>query len=94
MKRIKMLVKEIAELTNKPLTKEDAIKNNKSFYLEIEFSSHYGGYRLVNVSVVHGGHSGVFGESSSVERRSRSVMEAYLEGLLNGITALSFEKTI
>lgn len=85
MKNLNILLKDIAELSNMSTTKEDSIKRGLDYYLELEYSSAYGGYRLVNVSIVNGSHRGAFGESSICPRRSLKAMTAYLEGVLAGI---------
>ncbi len=84
-KQINQLLKDISLITSKATSKEEAINKGQNRYLQIEHASHYGGYRLVNVNIETGGHSGAFGESSVVSRRSAKVMMGYLEGLLNGL---------
>ena len=84
-KNIEQLIKTISILTNKATNKEEAINKEQKTYLHLEYSSHYGGYRLVNVRLEDGGHWGAFGESSAVNRRSAKAMISYLEGLINGI---------
>lgn len=85
MKNLNQILEQIAELSGLVTSKEAAIKNNQDNYLQLEYASVYGGYRLVNVSVKNGGHSGAFGESASCARLSNKEMTAYLNALLNGL---------
>ena len=54
------LLKEIGILSNMPISKEEAIKKNKSKYLHIDYASQYGGYRLIAVSNKNGSHCEIF----------------------------------
>ena len=87
MKNLNIIVKDIASLLNLATSKSESIEKGFTHYIELEYNSNYGGYRLNSVNNQHGGHSGVFGESASCPRRSLKVMEAYLNGLYNGIKA-------
>ena len=42
--------------------------------LKLEYNSHYGGYRLVNVNPENGGHSGAFGGNGCEPRLKASLM--------------------
>jgi len=85
MKELNKILEQIAELSGLSMSKEAAIKNNQDRYLQLEYASIYGGYRLVNVLVKNGGHGGAFGESGSCARLSKKEMTVYLNGLLNGL---------
>jgi hypothetical protein len=87
MKKLRLILKDICNALNLPYGYDDAISKNAEMYLELEYSSHYGGYRLVNVGIKNGGHYGAFGESSACSRRSLKDMTSYLEGIYNGIQA-------
>lgn len=84
MKQLNILLADITHLLNLAITKQGAIEKGYDYYLELEYNSNYGGYRLVNVNITNGGHRGAFGESSTCSRRSLKVMEAYLNGIYNG----------
>lgn len=84
MKNLNIILENIAHLLNLATSKEEAIEKGYDYYLELEYNSHYGGYRLNNVNITNGGHRGAFGESSTCSRRSLKVMEAYLNGIYNG----------
>lgn len=89
-KRLELLVNRISVLSGIPTI--DTKKEGDNF-LFLEYASHYGGYRLVLVNGSNGGQAGVFGESSITPRRNAKVMEAYLEGLNNGLQFVK-EKTV
>lgn len=84
MKRLNIIIENIAYLLNLTTSKEEAIEKGHDYYLTLEYASHYGGYRLVNVNITNGGHRGAFGEGSACSRRPLKVMEAYLNGIYNG----------
>jgi len=86
MKYLNQILEDIAELAGLSTSKDAAIKNGHDRYLQLEYNSAYGGYRLVNVLVKNGGHNGAFGESSSCARVSKKEMQSYLNGLLNGLS--------
>lgn len=85
MKQLKSILLDICNALNLPTNKDEAINKGFEMYLELEFASHYGGYRVVNVGVKNGAHYGAFGESSSCSRKSKKEMLNYLEGILYGI---------
>lgn len=76
MKQLNILLADIAHLLNLAITKQGAIEKGYDYYLELEYNSNYGGYR------------GAFNESASCSRRSLKVMEAYLNGIYNGVKTL------
>ncbi len=84
-KDIQRLLNQIADLTGNYTNKEDAIKNGKDKFYQIDYNSIYGGYRIAFVNVVSGGHGGTFDESSCVGRRSARKMYDFLRGILAGI---------
>jgi hypothetical protein len=84
MKNLNIIIENIAHLLNLATTKEEAIEKGYDYYLELEYASCYGGYRLNNVNTTNGGHIGAFGESSACSRRSLKEMTAYLNGVYNG----------
>lgn len=85
MKDIKILVAKIAEIKGLATSEKQAIELGLKHYLEVEYASCYGGYRVCSVSVEHGGHSGALGESSICARRTKSKMIAFLNGYLNAL---------
>ena len=85
MKNLNKILSEIAMLLNMATDKKTAIKKNLTKYLQLDYNSIYGGYRLVNVNVNGGGHSGAFGKSDCCARLSNKEMTLYLNGLLNGL---------
>jgi hypothetical protein len=87
MKKLKLILQDICKELNLPFGYDEAILKGSEMHLELEHSSHYGGYRFINVGIKNGGHYGAFGESSACERKSLKVMTNYLEGIYNGIKA-------
>lgn len=85
MKNLNRLLNKICILTGEVMTYDDAISKDKEKYLYIEYASHYGGYRVVNIGVLNGGHYGAFNESSCVARKPLKQMTNYLEGILYGL---------
>jgi len=79
------LVKTICDLTGLSNNKEQAISKGQDRYLYLEYASVYGGYRLVNVNVNSGGHSGAFGGSGTEARLKSSEMYTKLSALIAGI---------
>lgn len=80
-------LKDIADRLNLATTKEDAIKKKQTKYLYLEHNSIYGGYRVVNVHIEHGGHSGAFGGNGCEARLSAKAMYLKLDSILQGINA-------
>ena len=75
----------IADKLNLATSKQKAIELNQNKYLILENNSTYGGYRVVNVNINNGGHSGAFGESSCESRISKKLMMLKLKAILIGI---------
>ena len=88
MKNLNIILTLIAKKLNLTTNKQEALSNNQLRFLELDFNSNYGGYRLVMVDVKNGGHSGAFGESSACPRKSLKEMTAYLEGILIGVSQI------
>lgn len=57
------------------------LKSLTGLNLQADYSSVYGGYRLVNVNEA-GGHYGAFGQSACCERVTAKAFNMYLDGLL------------
>jgi len=85
MKEVNILLKEICLKGGFASSKEEALQTGKNKYLQTEYNRTYGGYRLVNVNVVGGGHSGAFGQSSCVARLPKSKMLIYLCDVLDSL---------
>jgi hypothetical protein len=85
MKNLNKILEQICTLSNQVMSYADAISKGINRYLTIEYNSSYGGYRLVNVSVGNGGHSGAFNESSCCSRRPIKQMTSYLDSILCGL---------
>lgn len=80
-------LKEIAKLLNLATTKEEAIEKKQTKYLYLEHNSIYGGYRVINVNIESGGHSGAFGGNGCEARLSAKAMYLKLDSILEGIQA-------
>lgn len=85
MKEVNKLLLEICVKGGFASNKEEAVQMGKDKYLHVEYSRVYGGYRLVNVNVINGGHSGAFGQSSCVARLPKSKMLAYMWEVLESL---------
>ena len=85
MKEVKILVAKIAEIKGLATSEKQAIEMGLKHYLDAEYASCYGGYRICSVSVETGGHSGALGESSICARRTKSKMIVFLNGYLNDL---------
>lgn len=83
--QLEQLVNEIGSALNLATSKDQAIELGDKKYLYLEYASVYGGYRVVMVNVIGGGHSGALGESSCCSRRRASEMYNFLSGVLTGI---------
>jgi hypothetical protein len=87
MKQIEKLVSEIALIKGFATNKDEAINNGLTEYIEVEFASCYGGYRINMVQVKNGAHHGALGESSACPRRTKGKMIEYLEAYINGLNS-------
>ena len=86
---LKELLSDLADITNQVTNKEQAILKGKDKYLFIEFASNYGGYRIVNVNIVNGGHSGAFGGNGCEGRVNYKTMEVKLRALIAGVNYIN-----
>lgn len=86
MKQVQYLVSLIAQIKGLAISEDEAIEKGLQSYLAVEHSSHYGGYRVVSVNILNGGHGGALGESSACSRRTKSKMVDFLQGYLNAIS--------
>jgi len=64
--QIQSVFKMLASEAGLPISKQQAIDEGRSHYLDIEYQRYYGGYRLITVRVENGGHSGAFNESDTI----------------------------
>jgi len=78
------LLADLAGMTNQATSKDTAVSMGKSHYLYIEYSSAYGGYRIVNVGVSNGSHAGAFGGNGCEPRLPFKQMELKLRSLIAG----------
>ena len=79
------LLADLAGMTGQATSKEQALKLDKPHYLNIEYNSSYGGYRLINVNTQSGGHSGAFGDTGCEDRLNAKSMEVKLRSLITGL---------
>lgn len=84
-KTLQSLVNHIAKLTNKATSYDEAKNMGLTHYLWLEHNSAYGGYRLINVSLENGSHSGVFGGNGCEPRLKARDMENKLNSLIVGL---------
>lgn len=84
MKKLNILLSEIATVLNLATSKEGALKLGQTEFLKLDYSSTYGGYRVVNVNINSYGHSGALGCSDTCDRKSLKEMTSFLEGVLIG----------
>lgn len=88
---LESLVQDIAQLTGGAASRDEAKEKGLDKFLYIDYASVYGGYRLINVNVEGGGHSGsVMG--SSVEKRVTYANFCY--GLTALIAGLKFKQSM
>jgi hypothetical protein len=80
-KQIETKLQYIAKLANLPTSRQQAIEMNQDKYLQCEYASCYGGYRLINISVESGGHFGAFGLSSTMGRLKANEFYNFLDGI-------------
>ena len=84
MKKLNILLSEIATVLNLATSKEGALKLGQTEFLELDYSSIYGGYRVVNVNINSYAHGGALGCSDTCNRKSLKAMTSFLEGFLAG----------
>lgn len=76
---------ELAKIANQAITRNQAIALGKDSYMEIEYNSIYGGYRLISVRVDGGYHDGIFGGNGTEGRLKAKEMEIKINSLIQGI---------
>lgn len=76
----------LASVSGYKETATEAKAAGHEYYLHLEYSAQYGGYRIVLVHVERFSHKGVFGYSDSCERVKISEMYERIVGLKKGIT--------
>ena len=84
MKKLNILLEQVATVLNLATSKEGALKLGQTEFLELDCSSIYGGYRIVNVNINSYAHSGALGCSDTCNRKSLKAMTSFLEGILAG----------
>jgi hypothetical protein len=86
-KTLEILLSQLAEMTNKATSKDEAISKGLTSYLMLDNYPMYGGYNLVAVSVNGGSHSDAFNSFSSCGNRlSGKVMIQKLRSFMDGLT--------
>lgn len=83
--QLESVLTEIAQLSGLATTSEEAEKLGLTHYLHLEYSSAYGGWRLVNVAVKGGGHAGAFGGNGCESRLKTTAMYQKLDGIYQGL---------
>ena len=84
MKKLNILLSEIATVLNLATSKEGALKLGQTEFLKLDYSSIYGGYRVVNVNINSYAHGGALGCSDTCDRKGLKAMTSFLEGVLIG----------
>ena len=84
MKKLNILLEQVATVLNLATSKEGALKLGQTEFLKLEYSSTYGGYRIVNVNINSYAHSGALGCSDTCDRKGLKAMTYFLEGVLIG----------
>jgi hypothetical protein len=64
-KTLSILLKQLANMTNNAVSKDEAIQKGLDYYLYLDNYPMYGGYNLVRVDVKSGGHGTAFNSFSS-----------------------------
>jgi len=83
--QISALLIELGKISGLSVSRNQASERNDKEYLMVEYSSAYGGYRLVTVSVDGGGQSGAFYRSGCEGRVNFATFTLYLSSLIAGI---------
>ena len=84
MKKLNMLLEQVATVLNLATSKEQALKLGQTEFLELDYSSIYGGYRVVNVNINSYAHGGALGCSDTCNRKGLKAMTSFLKGVLIG----------
>lgn len=79
------LLIELGKISGLSINRDQAIERKDKAYLMVEYSSAYGGYRLVSVNVDGGGQSGAFYRSGCEARVNFKTFLLYLSSLIAGI---------
>ena len=93
-KRIENLIAEIAKTAGLSNNKKSAIELGQTSYLTYENNSVYGGYRLIMVNVINGGHSGAFDGNGCEARLKGPVFIVKLEGILAGLNTVKIKQSL
>lgn len=84
---LSILLAQLANMTKKANSKDDAIKKGLDEYLYLDNYPMYGGYNLVSVSVVGGGHGNSFNSFPSCGGRvTAKVMIEKMRSFMDGIS--------
>lgn len=83
------LLSEIGAKSNKATSHEQAKQMGVDKFLQLEYASCYGGWRVVNVGVANGAHYGAFGGNGCEARLSAAKMYEKLNGILAGIETVT-----
>lgn len=78
-------IERIAQLTGQATTRTEAENKGLDRYLQLDYSSVYGGYRVVSVLLRSGAHYGALGMSSIETRLKAKEMFLKLQGIEYGI---------
>ncbi len=92
--QIANLIADIAKLAGLSNSRQSATAANQTHYLTYENAAVYGGYRLIMVNVINGGHAGAFGGNGSEPRLKPSVFIVKLQGILAGLQTEKIVPTI
>lgn len=84
-KDLQKKLEEIAAITGEATSEQDAISKGKDKYLYLEYASVYGGYRVVNVRLKSGSHSGAFNGNGIEARLKAKDMWSRLTAILTGL---------
>jgi len=82
-----MKTPKLSEIEQLVSTLNEIAPDKRGYRYYAEFASCYGGYRLVAVNPVGGGHAGAFNQSSCCARVPKKAFILYLNGLIAGINA-------
>lgn len=86
------LLIQLANVTGNAITKQEAISKGLGNYLSLDNYPMYGGYNLVRVNVLSGGHDSSFNSFPSCGGRvTASVMIEKIRSFINGV---KYSKTI
>jgi len=75
----------IGKITKRAISKTQAQELGHPAYLKFDNQPSYGGYRIVQVDTIGGGHSDVFGFSDTEERVDEKTFERILRAFIKGL---------